>query len=57
MGRRHPSRVYWVCTIVAGLTVMVGTFAAMATGKFDLWTFAGAVAFAVLVWLAGAIVG
>jgi len=57
MGRRHPSAIYWVCTLAAAMTAAVGAYAARASGAYDYWTLGGAMVLAVVIWLAGLVAG
>jgi len=57
MGRRHPSALYWACTLAAAVTAAIGAYAAEAAGTYDYWTLGGAVVVAIVIWLAGLVAG
>ena len=57
MSRRHPSAIYWLCTLVAGVIAAFGAYAAKAAGTYDFWTLGGAIVLAAVVWVAGLVAG
>ncbi|HXR95733.1 MAG TPA: hypothetical protein VN718_07640 [Rhizomicrobium sp.] len=57
MGRKHPSGLYWVCTLISGCIIILGAWAARTAGSYDFWALGGAVVIAIVVWIVAFLAG